>query len=73
MVDGECTSSDPDMTMIVSEPKPGGTVVISRPSQVILYNLHRDDIGASSPIGSSITSLNGVCPTFCAEKSVICF
>ena len=35
IVDDECTGSDPDVTMIASDPKAGRTVTVSRPSHAV--------------------------------------
>ena len=69
IVDDKCTGSDPDIKMTASEPKAGGTVTVSRPTQTVLYNLHRGDSDSSILVGSAVMSLNGLCPAFCAEKN----
>ena len=73
IVDDECTGSDPDITMTASKPKVGGTATVSRPSQAILYNLHRGDSDSSILVGSAVMPLNGLCPAFCAEKNSYLF
>ena len=69
IVDNEFTGSNPDIKMIASTPKAGATTTVSRPSSQTLYNLHCNSSIESIVIGSSVLSLNGLCPVFCAEKN----
>ena len=69
ILDAECTGSDPDVTMIRTKHKAGGTAVVSHPLQAFLYNLHQGYSDSSMLIGSAIMSLSGLYPTFCAEKN----
>jgi hypothetical protein len=69
IVDNVSTGSNPDVKIIASTPKPGATATVSRPSSKTLYNLHQDNSDTSIVIGSSVLSLNGLCPIFCAERN----